>query len=80
MTQSEGRAVLYRELAAICRKMGHEMPNGHSRALMLEAATTWERLAALDEQIIKPANRAEGQGSETTASRGEGTDFGWRST
>lgn len=59
MSRSEVRAANYRDLAAKCREKGNEMPNGPARALMLEVATTWERLAVLDEENTKWGGWAE---------------------
>ncbi len=47
MRTREERIAWYRERAADCRELAKTSPDEHSRAMLEEMATKWERLAAL---------------------------------
>ena len=57
MTKSEARGVRYRDLADKCRVKGDSIPDGQTRAVLFEAAATWERLAALEQQNVEQTER-----------------------
>jgi hypothetical protein len=74
MRRSESRADRYRKLAAICREKGNQTAGAAPRALMLEVAATWERLAALEERRVEQTGPPE-QGTDAPAPEGS-----WRKT